>query len=398
MLSNRDGCVVARSNPAKAIGIKMGQPFFMTEEIRKQHDVRVFSSNYTLYGDISARLMRTLATFADQIEVYSIDEAFLVVEAYQTLYADIKSLAKTIRETVLQWIGIPVSIGVAPTKTLAKVANWYAKRRPELEGVCELTNQAAIDQALAEFGVGELWGIGDRSAAKLKRVGITTAAQFRDTNDEWISQVLTVNGVRMAHELRGRPCKMLEIEAKPKKSIMTAPSFGRLVPDLDTIADALTTYLARACEKLRRQDSAAEAVTVFLHTNRHRKSPNGQPAKYYYNAQTVTLPHPTNSTAEMLKYAHAALEAVFRFGYQYQKVGVILNGIVPAGYWQPDLFTAGSDERMRKLAKVVDRINYRHGQDRVRPASQRYNPDWPMKQQFLSKRYTTRWEEILVAK
>jgi DNA polymerase V len=398
VLSNRDGCVVARSNEAKAIGIKMGVPYFQLEEIRKEHDIAVFSSNYALYGSLSTRLMSILFRFVEDMEVYSIDEAFLLLDSYQNIYPNYPSLAQSIRDTVAQWLGIPVSIGIGPTKTLAKVANWYAKRRPELGGVCQLTSSQEIDIALSGFDIGDLWGVGYRYASMLKRNGIRTAAQFRDADDNWINTVMTVNGLRLMHELRGMQCRFLEVNAPPKKTIITAPSFGRLVPDEKIIADALTTHLARACEKLRKQDSACGVLTVFLHTNRYRKSPNGEPAKYYYNSQTVELPHPTNSTAELIRYALPALSSIFRYGYLFQKVGVILSNLVPDTYRQKGVFVEGPNERLIKLAKVVDRINHRHGQDRVRLASQDFNPDWTMKQQFLSKRYTTRWEEILVAK
>ncbi|WP_332368946.1 DUF4113 domain-containing protein [Spirosoma telluris] len=210
---------------------------------------------------------------------------------------------------------------------------------------------------------------------------------------------MTVNGLRLQHELRGYPCRMLEVNPPPKKAICTAPSFGRLVPDLDTITDAMTSYLARSCEKLRKQDSLCGTITVFLHTDRFRKTPgNGQPAKQYYNSRTVELPHPTNSTAELLRYAQASLKAIFQFGYNFQKVGVILTNLVPADYRQKGLFVEGPDERMIKLAGLMDKLNYRYGRDKLRLASQQYNPDWPMKQEYLSPCYTTKWEDILEAR
>jgi len=279
ILSNNDGCVVARSNEAKALGIKMGIPFFQLAELRKQHDVAVFSSNYSLYGDMSARVMATLGRFVEEVEVYSIDEAFLNLAGYESVYPNLGELAQTIRSTVLQWTRIPVSVGIAPTKTLCKVANFYAKRQAEHNGVLLLDSGRKISDALENLDVSELWGIGWRYAGMLKRNGIRTAAQFRDAPDDWISTRLTVNGLRLAYELRGMPCKMVEVDAQPKKSICTAPSFGRGVHDLDTISQALTTHLSRATEKLRRQASAAGTLTVFLHTNRFKKSVNGELSK-----------------------------------------------------------------------------------------------------------------------
>ncbi|UFH52580.1 Y-family DNA polymerase [Spirosoma sp. KNUC1025] len=396
VLSNRDGCVVARSDEAKALGIKMGQPFFELEELRNQHEISVFSSNYTLYGDMSSRFHSILLNFVEDVEVYSIDEAFIKVDDYTGVYPSYEGLGKAIKETVNQWIRIPVCVGFGPTKTLAKVANKLAKSNPDYEGVCVLESVESITEALQNFAVKDLWGVGGRYAAMLKRNGITTAAQLRDAPDEWVNKVMTVNGLRMVHELRGFPCKFLEVSQPAKKVILTAPSFGKLIPDLETITDALTSYLTRSCEKLRKQDSLCGAVTVFLHTDRFRRTPgNGLPAKQYSNSITVPLPHPTSATPELLKYAVSGLKAIFRYGYNYQKVGVMLTDLVPLDYRQKGIFVEGPDEKLLQLSGVVDRLNKRYGQDKLRLASQLYNPEWPMKQNYLSKRYTTRWEEIL---
>ncbi|MGF7215990.1 DNA polymerase V [Spirosoma lacussanchae] len=396
VLSNNDGCVVARSNEAKALGIKMGVPFFQLEELRQQHDLTVFSSNYTLYGDMSARLIALLGRFVEEVEVYSIDEAFLNLSGYEQLYPNLTELAQTIRSTSNQWLRIPVSVGLAPTKTLAKVANWYAKREPGHNGVFMLDTKAAIDDALQTFDVADLWGIGWRYAGMLKRNGIRTAAQFAALPDDWINAKLTVNGLRLAYELRGTPCKLLELEHQPKQTICTAPSFGKLIPDLATITEALTTHVGRAAEKLRKQESAAGALSIFLHTNRFRKTPgNGLPAKQYADSRTVILPHATSSTPELVRYAQAALQAIYAFGYEYQKVGVILSGLVPAGHQQQALFSDAPDQRLASLSKVVDKINHRHGRDKVRLADAGYNPEWHHKRQWISPNYTTRWREIL---
>ncbi len=395
VLSNNDGCVVARSNEAKALGIKMGVPFFQLEELRQQHDIAVFSSNYTLYGDMSARVMATLGRFVEQVEVYSIDEAFLNLAGYDAIYPDLEMLARQIRSTVNQWTRIPVSVGIAPTKTLCKVANYYAKRLPEYGGVLLLDTDAKIASALADFDVAELWGIGWRYAGMLKRNNIRTAAQFRDLPDDWINANLTVNGLRLAYELRGMPCKMLEIESKPKKTICTAPSFGRGVHDLDTISQALITHVGRAAEKLRKQQSAASSVTVFLHTNRYKRSMNGELAKQYYTSRSVEFPHPTSSTAELTRYAHELLTSIFRFGYEYQKVGVLLTGLVPGNFRQGGLFTNGPDERLIRLSAAVDKLNCRYGRDRVRLAGAGYDVSWHHKRQWMSPKYTTVWRDIL---
>ena len=399
VLSNNDGCVIARSNEAKALGIKMGVPFFQLEELRKEHDLTIFSSNYTLYGDMSSRLMSLLTHFVEDVEVYSIDEAFLQVDGYEGIYPSYKGLGETIRKTVDQWLRIPVCVGFGPTKTLAKVANRIAKQRPELGGVCVLDTPEAINDVLVNFPVGDLWGVGRRYTTRLVRHEINTAADLRDAPDDWINQHMTVNGVRLAYELRGIQCRMLEVGMPPKKAICAAPSFGRLVPDLQTIIEALTTHLARACEKLRRQDSLCGTITVFLHTNRFRRTPgNGQPAKQYYNSRTVELPHPTSSTTELIRYAETALKSIFQFGYNYQKVGIIMSNLVPADYRQKGVFVDGPDERLIQVASVLDKLNKLYGRDRVRLASQGGEPDWGHKREFLSQCYTTDWKDILIVK
>lgn len=398
VLSNNDGCVIARSNEAKALNIKMGTPLFQLEELRQQRDIKFFSSNYTLYGDMSARIMATIGRFVEEVEVYSIDEAFLDLTGYESIYPDLGEFGQQLRQTVAQWHRIPVSIGLAPTKTLCKVANFFAKRVDEYEGLLLLDTVSKIDEVLREFKVADLWGIGSRYAGLLRRNDIRTAAQFRDAPDEWINQHLTVNGLRLAYELRGMPCKPIEVDTPAKKAICSAPSFGRLVPDYDTIAQGLTTHLARAAQKLRKQGSAAGTLTVFLHTNRFRRSPNGELAKQYYGSRTVQLPHPTSSDAEMATYALAALKSIYRFGYAYQKAGIMLSNFVPDGHRQPSFFCDARDERLVKLHQVVDRLNHRHGRDKVRLAAQGYDPTWKTRQQWVSPCYTTRWKDILVAR
>ncbi|MVM37676.1 DUF4113 domain-containing protein [Spirosoma sp. HMF3257] len=399
VLSNRDGNIVARSSRAKQLGIKMGQYFFETKELIDEYEVAVFSSNYELYGDISARLMSILTQFAPDVEVYSIDEAFLQLEEYTSVYPSYGGLAQAIRENVKQWLRLPVGVGIGPTKTLAKVANRLAKTNPELNGVCVLETQEAIEEALWGFPVEELWGVGGRSASKLKKQGIRTAYQLRDVNDDWIRSTMTVNGLRLVYELRGLPCKLLEVNPPPRKSICTEPGFGKVIPDLDNITDALTTHLSRICEKLRKQESLCGTVTVWLRTNPHRKTPgNGLPAKQYSNSVTVRLPHPTSSTLELVKYAESGLKSIFKFGYNYLRVGIMLTDLVPADFRQIGVFTKGPDERLIRLSQVMDKVNRRYGHDKLRMASQMYNPEWPMKQKFVSPRYTTCWEDILEVK
>jgi DNA polymerase V len=342
--------------------------------------------------------MATLGRYVERVEVYSIDEAFMDLAGYESIYPDLTDFARTLRTTIQQWQRIPVSIGLAPTKTLCKVANWYAKREDSHSGVLHLATKEQIDSVLADFPVTDLWGVGRRYAGLLKRNDIQTAAQFRAMPDDWINTNLTVNGLRLAYELRGMPCRMLDTEPAIRKALCAAPSFGRLIPDKATLAQGLTSHLTRIAEKLRRQHSLAGTMTVFLHTNRFKRSPNGELAKQYYNSQTVELPHPTSSTAELIKYALAALDTVFSFGYEYQKVGIILSGFVTADHRQRGLFVEGPDERLIKLSGVVDQLNSKHGRDRVRLAGQGYAPDWATRQQWISPSYTTNWKDILIAK
>lgn len=396
VLSNRDGNVVARSDEAKALGISKGQLFFETKGQVSQHKITVFSSNYELYGDISSRLMSLLGQFAPDVEVYSIDEAFLQLADYWELYPTYLDLGQAIHAKVKQWLHIPVGVGIAPTKTLAKVANKLAKNKAHLKGVCVLNSVDAISEALDLFPVEDLWGVGPKSARKLRAAGIQTAAQLRDVNDEWIRQIMTVNGLRLVHELRGLPCKLLEVNPPPRKSICTEPGFGQVVPDLENITDALTVHLSRISEKLRRQGSLCGTISVWLRTNPFRKTPgNGLPAKQYSNSITIRLPHPSSSTQELFTYAESGLKAIYRLGYQYAKVGVTLTDLVPADYRQGGIFTTGPDERLMQLSQTIDKVNKRYGHDTLRMASQSYNPEWPMKLAYLSPRYTTRWEDII---
>lgn len=401
-MGNNDHCVIARSQEAKDLGIKMGQPRFLIKELLEEHNVRICSSNYELYGDMSARLMSILSNFAASVEVYSIDEAFIQIEDtfdQYSHYPSYEGLGKDIREKVAKWLRLPICVGFAHTKTLAKVANKRAKSNPDLEGVCVLNSSESVEEALREFPIKDLWGIGGRYASLLKKNGITNAWELRTfDNLDWIQSHMTVNGLRMVYELRGYPCKLMEVNMPPKKNICTAVSFGKLIPDLKNIQDALTTYLARCCEKLRRQDSMARHMTVFLHTNPNRITPgNGQPAKQYSASRHVQLPHHSNNLSDFLQYALPTVESIFKFGYNYQKVGVILNDIVPDTHRQGGVLTGWPDEKRLRLGKTVDKINRRFGQDKVHVASAMTKPDWPMIQDSLSKRYTTRWGELPVA-
>lgn len=391
VLSNNDGNVVAQNGIAKKLGITRGTPFFKIKELVRQQGIHVFSSTYPLYGDMSRRIFAIVGRFVERVEVYSIDEGFFDLAGYEAVYPDLRELAQTIRSTTYRSSRIPINIGIAPTKTLCKVATWFAKKQPEQQGICLLDTPVKINDALQEFKVGDLWGIGDRYERLLLENGIQTAAQLRDAPDDWIRQFLTVTGLRLVYELRGQPCKALEIEPAKKKSMCTAPSFGTPVRDLEPLREAVTTYLSRAAVKLRNQASAANYITVLLHTNYFRTND-----RQYSNSRTVKLPHPSCSDAELIRYGLAALESIYREGYNFQKVGIILTDLVDWDHRQFNLFDEKPDERWKRVYKAVDRINHRYGRGRVRLASQGYEESaWLMKQNFRSPCYTTRWSDIL---
>ena len=392
VLSSNDGNIIARSAEAKHLKIPMGQPLFELAEMVKKHNVQILSANFTLYGDLSARLMRVLNRFVEDIEIYSIDEAFLDLSSYEQVYSDLPAFGHQIRGTVNQWLGLPVSVGIAPNKTLAKVANWFAKKRPEYEGVCQLKEPGEISQALTDFPCGEVWGIGHQYNQLLKKNGIETAYALTQCHNVWIQKHMTIDGLRLVDELRGNTRRSIQRYPPPKKSILTSPSFGKPVDDLKTLQEALTTHVVRCAEKLRRQQSAARLVTVYLQTNPFRTQ-----EPQYFNHQSIVLPHPSSATPELLKYAIGVLDAIYKPAYHYKRVRVMLSGFVPQDFQQQNLFTEISDERLRVVSKTIDKLNDKYGRDKIRFAAQGYSDHWRPRSKFLSRRYTTRWNEVLRA-
>jgi DNA polymerase V len=390
VLSNNDGCVIARSDEAKALGIPMGLPAFKLTDLLQEHPIEVFSSNYTLYGDLSARVMTTLAQWTPTVEVYSIDEAFLDLTGIST--AALLTYGQTLRATIHQWTGIPVSIGIGPTKTLAKLANRLAKRTVDAQGVVTLISASAIKKTLAQTPVEDLWGIGPGYTRRLKVHDIRTALQLRDANDRWIRQQLGVVGQRIVWELRGISCLPLELCPPPKQSLMVSRSFGRPITTLTEMREAVATYTTRAAEKLRRHGMAAGVVTVFLMTNRFTEEPQ------YSNSVTIPLPVATQDTAELIRYALRGTEHIFREGYRYQKAGVILTALVPAHQVQPHLFDQTDRERSQKLMAAIDAINTAWGSGTIRYAAVGLRPRWIGQCARRSPRYTTRWNELVVVR
>lgn len=389
ILSNNDGCVIARSEEAKQLGIKMGTPAFKNEAFFRQHRVAVLSSNYALYGDMSARVMAAMRPFVASMEVYSIDEAFLAMDA-----AHGEDFAREIRARVRQWTGIPVSVGIAPTKTLAKLANRLAKKAPERQGVLDFTRVPDADAILAMVPCSDVWGIGSRLSTRLSPMGIHTARDLKYAEMANVRRALGVIGERIARELGGLSCLALEELPSDKKGIASAKSFGHPVETLQELEEALATYTARVGEKLRAGRLLAGHVSVFVETNCFSAT---QP-QYSAGAQTALL-QPTNQTSVLIATALDLLRSIYRVGYQYKKTGLFVTSMSPEGSVQLSLF----EERETKpaglpLAAIVDQLNRKLGANTVRYGSMGTRDTWVMRQNRRSRKFTTRWSELPVAK
>ena len=384
ILSNNDGCIIARSNEAKALGIPMGAPFFQQKAIIKKHNVAVFSSNYQLYGDMSQRIMDTLRLHAPHMEIYSIDEAFLRLDPLQP--HDLYEYCKTIRAKVLQWTGVPVSIGIGPTKVLAKVANHVAKKQT---GVFNICSQQAQDEILKTIDVGKIWGIARRWSERLNQIGINKASELRDASPTIIRKHLSVVGERILRELKGQACIDLE-SIQPRKTIMSSKSFGNLITNKRPIEEALANYTARACEKLREQNSRAQAVYVFIQTNGFRET-----GRQYNNGLTYTLTTPTSDTRLIIKAAKLCLSRIYKQGYRYKKTGVMLTGLIPTSLEQKQLFVDFNHHASDHLMDIVDRINKSYGPDTLFLGAQGVTQEWKMRCVLRSQRYTTQWDELV---
>lgn len=389
VLSNNDGCVVARSNEAKALGIPMGTPVFKVRDMIREHNIAVFSSNYALYADMSRRVMSVLEQLIPSMEIYSIDEAFLDFRGFSG--DRITDLITKTRKTIMQWTGIPVSIGVASTKTLAKIANRVAKKNADYQGVCLLDNDSMREQMLKHTAVEGIWGIGPRLTRFLKARGIYTAWQLTCINDFWIKKNLMVTGLRTVYELRGIPAIPLEYKTPDKQEICTSRSFGEPVEKLSELRESVATYAARSAQKLRQQKSLANTVLVYIRTNPFKEN-------VYQNFRIISLPVPTSCTEEITEYALHGLESIFKAGYLYKKAGVILSGIVPDTGVQQNLFDTVSRDKSRQRMNVMDLINLKNGNDTVYFASQGIKKPWKMKREMISQAYTTNWDEILTVR
>ncbi len=386
VLSNNDGIVVAASDEAKAMGLKLGVPIFQVEDLVKSGEVHTFSSNYALYGDISQRIMDTLSYFTPEIEVYSIDEAFLNLFEFER--RNLTEYCRNIRRTVRKWTGIPVSIGIAETKVLAKIANRIAKKFPKADGVLNLTASPYQEKALSVTAVEKVWGVGRSYAKFLRKHGIETALDLRNAEDSWIKKHMSVVGLRIVRELRGIPCISIEVCPAAKKEICVSRSFGKPVRSFIEMQEAIAVYTTRAGEKLRKEFSAAGSLMVFMMTNRFRDEPQ------YANSTVIELPVPTDCTQELIQYALKGVAKIFRKGFRFNKAGVVLADIVPANQIQTDLFDVRDRDSSKKLMQVLDKINVRMGQDTLKYAAAGLEQNWKTKFTRRSLRYTTRWNEL----
>lgn len=388
VLSNNDGCVIARNALAKKLGIKMAVPVYTLKELIQQHHVVVCSSNFALYADMSNRVMDVLARFTPALEMYSIDESFLDVSPIAL--AEQYNHAARVRSTVRRWTGIPVSIGVGATKTLAKIANHGAKQLPG--GILVLDQEPTIDALLGALVVEEIWGIGHRRGAWLRQHGIRTALEFKQADTAWLRRHLSVTVARTSLELRGVSCLPLSAMRAKKRQICVSRSFGKEVESFQDMKEAVAHYAARACEKLRANGSLARTLTVFVTTNGFRKN-----TPQYRKSATIKLPRATAYTPEVIAQAHALLARIWRPGYAYHKAGVLLDDLTTDTYEQLELFASpppASVDQQRLMA-TMDAINGRFGRDTVRVAASGLERPWKTSQANVSPRYTTRWEELL---
>lgn len=391
VLSNNDGCVISRSNEAKA-DIPMGASWFKCQELARQKGITALSSNYALYADMSNRVMRILNQFSPEQEIYSIDECFLDLSRFTQW--DLLHYGQQIREQIRKSTGLPVSVGMGASKTLAKLANHCAKKRAEFDGVCNFNSLTVpqLNHLLAQLDVGEIWGIGRRLAAKLKADRqIQTALDLKQANPDTLRRIYSVVMEKTIRELNGVACIELEASGIPKKQIISSRSFGIPVTDSHSLREAVSFYISRAAVKLRQQHSLAGMVQVYIHTSKYRTG-----EAFYSNSQIIALPNPSDDTRVLAKHALTALKQIYRPGFRYAKAGVMLTAIQPKNGYQPDMF--GMEEQGGKsdqLMSVIDVINASMGKETLRLANQGFARPWKMKQEHKSPSYTTRWQDVL---
>ncbi len=397
VLSNNDGCVISISDEAKLLGVNMTTPYFLLQDDFEKHHVTAFSSNYNLYGDMSWRVMETLRQMIgkENVEVYSVDECFLNLDQFEK--KDLNELAKNIKQTAEQWTGVAVSIGVAPTKVLSKVANRLAKKdKKESSCIMVINTAEKINEALSRTPVKDVWGVGNKFAAKLNTFGIFDAYQLSNMPQEWMRKNFGgVVGMRLLKELRGEPVLEMNEELDEKKMIATTRMFGKPVTTLDSIKEAVATYVSRGAEKLRRQQSAANVVNVFaVYKDGKAKKENEHFSHGSTASRSMVLPHATSVTNELIKPAVQLAEEIFQEGRLYKKAGVILSGLTPDTTIQGNLFVSPAQNSSRMLMSMIDNINFSQRNDVLKFASSGTKRNWKMRQEHISSRYTTRWKEL----
>lgn len=388
VLSNNDGCVIARSNEAKDVGIPMGAPAFRYDKIFKQHNVQVFSANFALYGDMSNRVMEILSDYSPEMEIYSIDECFLKLNGFDKFF-NLQNYGEEMRYKVTKWTGIPISVGIAPTKALSKLANRIAKKFPDkTKNVYIINSEESRIKALKWLRIEDVWGIGRQHTKRLKAQNVFTAYDFTQLADGWVKKNLAIVGLRLKYDLQGIPTLDLE-KAQPKKNIATTRSFETNYTEFEQLNERISTFASSCAEKLRKQKSFCNSLMVFIHTNGHRKD-----LPQYSRNIVVKLPFPTNSSIELANFATQALKRIFKQGYAYKKAGVIVQDFSPETVMQISLFE-NRNERHIPLMQAIDKINLNCGQQKIRLASQDLKRVWKMKQEKLSPRYTTKLSDII---
>ncbi len=395
VLSNNDGCAVARSAEVKALGVKMGVPWFQMKDLAKTHGIHACSSNYTLYADMSQRVVEVLKQFTPQLEVYSIDESFLRIDAVLQHHASATALGLGIKDRVKDWTGLPVCVGIGSSKTLAKLANHLAKKYPQWQGVCDLNtlSKSELHQWMSEVPVGEVWGIGHKLAKRLQVMGIKTVWDLLQVSPQAMRLHFGVVMERLCYELRGISCLELEEITPPKQQIIASRSFGKLVTSFEDLGESIATHTTRAAEKLRLQNSVAGALTIFIQTNRFMS----REPQY---AQSIVMPlvTPTDDTLVLIAAAMKGLKKIFKGGFRYKKAGVVLNLIADKPSLQASLF---DDPKTRgqssQLMKTIDQINERFGQSILKPAATGTKKSWEMRSGNRSPNYTTHWNQLPIA-
>lgn len=396
VLSNNDGCAVARSAEVKALGVKMGTPWFQMKDLAKQHGIQAYSSNYTLYGDMSGRVVEVLRKFTPNLEVYSIDESFLQIETVLKQYADPTSLGQIIKQDVKDTTGLPVCVGIGASKTLAKLANHLAKKNTQFGGVCDISSMSkeVLYQWMAETVVGEVWGIGGKTAKKLKELKINSVFDLVQISPQAMRQQFGVVIERICYELRGVSCLQLEEVAPAKQQIISSRSFGKPVTLMEELAESVATHAARGAEKLRSQKSVTGALTIFVQTNPHKPF-----EPQHHQSITVVLSDPSDNTLTLTSAALKGLKQIYKAGFKYKKAGVILNLLADKPTMQQSLFDDMEVKgKSAGLMKAMDSINSRFGNAAIKTAASGTKQDWQMRSSNRSPNYTTQWDELPVVR